>query len=117
MKYVNYETRDGVKMKRPELSIRQACYLDHAMCHMAYESLGVDRLLLLNNDWNNVVYKGVYLSEEEKRELLESVLEKVDHVERDVFTDSEGCTYNSIVWKDGGIYETYIKNRAKEYWQ
>lgn len=45
--------------------------------------------------------------------LMANRFDKGDEILYDVYTDSEGCTYNSIKWKDGGIYETYIKKMAR----
>lgn len=32
--------------------------------------------------------------------LIEAQVADVDHIERGVFTDGEGCLYNAIVWKE-----------------
>ena len=32
--------------------------------------------------------------------LIEKQMDDIDHIERNVFTDGEGLTYNSIVWKE-----------------
>lgn len=33
-------------------------------------------------------------------ELAQAQIDEVAYIKHDVFTDSEGCSYNSIVWKD-----------------
>lgn len=32
--------------------------------------------------------------------LIQGQIDDIDHVQHSVFTDSEGCSYNSIVWKE-----------------
>lgn len=34
--------------------------------------------------------------------LIEDQINDIDHIERCVFTDGEGVTYNSIIWKEEG---------------
>ena len=113
MKYLEYENRLGKKMKRPELNCIQAYYLDHVIPYLAYYSQDVDRLVELSKDWNKYEYKDCVMSPDEAKELVQSLVDMVDEILHDVYTDSEGCTYNSIRWKDGGIYEEYIKKVAR----
>ncbi len=113
MKYFEYEDRNGNKMKRPELEKYQAYYLDRAITYIAYETRDVDRLVELNRDWNKYEYKDVVVSDEEGKMLLKELVNMVDEILYDVYTDSEGCTYNSIRWKDGGIFEKYIQKTAR----
>lgn len=113
MKYFEYENRLGEKMKRPELESYQAYYLDRVITHIAYSTRDVERLVELNRDWNRYEYKDVEISDDEAKMLLKSLVDMVDEILYDVYTDSEGCTYNSIKWKDDGIYEEYIKKMAR----
>ena len=32
--------------------------------------------------------------------LIQEQIDSIDHIEHCVYTDSEGCTYNSIIWKE-----------------
>lgn len=97
----------------PKLESYQAYYLDRAITYVAYSTRDVERLVELNRDWNRYEYKDVEISDDEAKMLLKSLVDMVDEILYDVYTDSEGCTYNSIKWKDGGIYETYIKKMAR----
>jgi len=33
-------------------------------------------------------------------DMMEKTISKIDHIKYGVATDSEGCVYNSIVWKE-----------------
>lgn len=39
------------------------------------------------------------LGEARVREMIYETIELIDHIENNVYTDSEGCTYNNIIWK------------------
>lgn len=98
----------------PDLNGIQAYYLERVIPYLAYETQDVDALVEKNRDWNRYEYKDVVMPMDEARMLVKSLVDMVDEILYDVYTDSEGCTYNSIKWKDGGIYETYIKKMASE---
>lgn len=40
------------------------------------------------------------LGEARVREMICETIELIDHIKYNTYTDSEGCTYNSIIWKE-----------------
>ena len=45
------------------------------------------------------------LGEEIVVQIAEQVVESVDYIEHDVFTDSEDCSYNSVKYKNGSSWK------------
>ena len=57
---------------------------------------------LSDDDILNDHYLQKYIKElgkEKVESFVKSTRNQVDHIERNVYTDSEGCSYNSIVWR------------------
>ena len=64
--------------------------------------------LVSNEEHSDYNYLDRYIKKfgrEKVVELAQKQIDDVERIERNTFTDDEGCTYNSIVWKSKGIEE------------
>ena len=67
----------------------------------------------------NQQYLGKYvekLGEEVVLAILQDVIDNVLEIKEDVHTDSEGCTYNSITYKEGYMDERKLKDAMYDLW-
>ena len=48
--------------------------------------------------------------------IMKDVVDNVVRIDEDVYTDSEGCTYNHIVYKDGYKEARYLKDALYQIW-
>lgn len=71
---------------------------------LAYGGFGFTAEEVLKNEeksYHNYLAEYVEMLGREKAiALIEGQIESIDHINSCVYTDSEGCTYNSIVWKE-----------------
>ena len=44
-------------------------------------------------------------------ELARAVADSIDHIEYDVFTDGEGCSYNSVKYKNDSSWRVRFKQK------
>lgn len=72
---------------------------------LAYQSAGMtdaeEVMQMEENSYRNYLAKYVALFGRDKVvTLIQGQIDDIDHVQHSVYTDCEGCSYNSIVWKE-----------------
>ena len=87
------------------MNIQKYC-LDMIESILCYDCKGYktakDVLDYENNAYHNYLSDYIeVLGENRVLELIQNRIDAIDHVVSDVYTDSEGCSYNSIIWKRG----------------
>ena len=56
------------------------------------------------------------LGEDVVLSIMKDVVDNVDRIDADVMTDSEGVSYNNIIFKDGYASANMLKNALYDMW-
>ena len=91
--------------KRYKIREEELSCIDMINSILAYQGAGMTDaeavMQMEENAYHNYLAKYVELfGREQVVALIQGQIDSIDYVQHNVHTDSEGCSYNSIVWKE-----------------
>lgn len=104
---IGYGWTDGGWVQPPteyELRLRELSCIYMINSILAYQGAGMTDaeavMQMEENSYHNYLAEYVdVLGREKVVALIQAQIDDIDYVQRNVYTDCEGCSYNSIVWK------------------